>query len=153
MLPQKAERSSKTVMASILKSRSNNIESLDTNILLRRIICDNEAQVKKVENFLLTHNCDFYVDDSVISECVYVLTKNDYDRDFIVTALTTYLSNKMFIYDRALFAEVFPYYLSHPSLSFEDCYLTFKVAELQAEPLWTFDHKFATQSPSAKELK
>ena len=148
MPPQKVERNLKNAMASIL----NKLDSIDTNILIRPFIQDNLEQTNLAKSFMLNSSKRLYVDDSVISESVYVLTKEHYSRQEIVDYLCPLLENSAFVYDRNLFGQVFPFYLAHPSLSFEDCYLTFKIPEKDATPLWTFDQKFAAQSPTAKAL-
>lgn len=130
----------------------SNLEAIDTNIILRLILGDNPTHKQKARNLLLSGR-EFYVDDLAITETVYVLEGEGKSREAIVHHLTTLLSNDMLHYHADIFAEVFPVYATHPSLSFSDCYLAAKIASLDHEPLWTFDHKFATQSPTAKELK
>ena len=55
-------------------------------------------------------------------------------------------------YNRELVESVFPFYLKHPKLSFNDCMLG-ALAELnKAEPLYTLDKKLANQHLSAKMI-
>jgi len=135
---------------------ATDIQSLDTNILLRLILNDVPNQCEKAQKFL-RRNSDitFYVDDQAITETVYVLERQKkYDRPFIISAFTDLIFPiKNINCDRPLFSEILPFYAKHPTLSFNDCYLTAKTAAKQSEPLWTFDHKFAKASPTAKELK
>lgn len=135
-----------------MASISNNLDSIDTNILLRIILQDIPKLVNSATNLVFYSPNRLYIDDSVISEAVYVLEKQKKNRKYIVESLSLALENSVFLYDRDLFGQVFPFYLHHSSLSFEDCYLTFKVPRENAAPLWTFDQKFAAQSPTAKAL-
>ena len=128
-------------------------ESLDTNIILRILLGDNAQQKRLASQLILNNDAIFYIDDYVIGEIVHVLEREHYIRSEISDLINSLLINKIFDYDRNLFDEVFHKYLTHGSMSFNDCYIATKVARHQAEPLWTFDHKFATQSPTAKELK
>ncbi|MBQ3293064.1 hypothetical protein IJG93_02025 [Candidatus Saccharibacteria bacterium] len=43
-------------------------------------------------------------------------------------------------------------YVKNPKLSFTDCYLAVITDASGETPLWTLDHKLATQCPVAKEL-
>ena len=119
--------------------------SLDSCVLLRIILRDNQAQYNKAMDLLLGGG-DFYVDDVVIMEMVYVLTREKMSRVEIINNITTLLDNPMIIYDKMFFAGVFEEYGSHPSLSFDDCILEARIAMKRKEPLWTFDRKFANQS-------
>ena len=101
---------------------------------------------------LLLSGRDFYVDDVVIMEVIYVLTKEKMRREKILDNLLTLLDNPMMIYDKRFFAGVFERYATHPSLSFDDCVLEARIAMRRKEPLWTFDRKFANQSEAAKLL-
>ncbi|MBR2658501.1 hypothetical protein IKD57_01210 [Candidatus Saccharibacteria bacterium] len=102
---------------------------------------------------LLLGGGDFYVDDVVIMEMVYVLTRGKMSRAEIINNITTLLDNPMIIYDKMFFTGVFEEYGSHPSLSFDDCILEARIAMKRKEPLWTFDRKFANQSSTARLLK
>lgn len=125
-------------------------ESLDTNIILRIVLDGDRTQKATAIKLVLAHRKSFFIDDSVVSECVYVLEKIGYSRKDISGMLVPLFQNKIFLINHHIFDQVFPFYLEHPSLSFEDCYLNFRIAEKHAAPLWTFDKKFANQSTVAK---
>jgi len=131
---------------------TSNLESLDTNILLRIILNDIPEQRSKALTLLCKPNTIFYVDDHAISEVVFILEKQcRYCRNFIVDILPKAIFSVPNIQsDKHLLSQILPFYLHHPKLSWNDCYLAAKAAKKQAEPLWTFDHKFALQSPTAK---
>lgn len=125
--------------------------SVDTCILLRIIVNDIPEQHKKAVDLLLSGQ-SFYVDQAVISEAVYVQQKLDYSREEITEGLQTLLHNDVFVYDREFYDSIFEEYLSHPSLSFEDCIIAARANIHGHTPLWTFDRKLAGQSPIARLL-
>lgn len=133
--------------------RSEEIQSIDTNIILRLVIGDIPSQREKAVSLLLDGH-RYFVSDHVISEAVFTMERGSYKigRERIIDSLLPVLESKCIIYNKELFDEVFPYYVSHPKLSFIDCLLGFEVAKEQREPLWTFDQDFAKQSPTAKLL-
>lgn len=133
---------------------TSNIESLDTNIIANLVLMADRSRVQKITDFIFSSNKRFYIDDQVITELVFLLEKKEkFTRPQIFEHLEPFFCNSIFITSADLFHEIFPFYIAHPKLSFNDCYLAAKSAIKQAEPLWTLDHKLALQSPSAKELK
>lgn len=132
---------------------NKNIQSVDTNILLRLILNDVPAQRARAYKHIL-NGATYYIPTLALTEVVFTLERGKYrhSRKTIVEALTPLINSSCFIYDKTLLKEVFPFYLSRPSLSFNDCVLSFEVAKLEREPLWTFDKAFAKQSPVAKLL-
>lgn len=123
--------------------------SLDSNFILRFILIDNQAQLKRAVD-LLANGGEYYVDDVAIMECIYVMTKSGYDRKAIASDIQDFLLNPMIHYNKAFFSPIFKDYVSHPSLSFDDLVLAARVEEKGRVPLWTFDKKFAHQSKIAK---
>jgi predicted nucleic-acid-binding protein len=49
-----------------------------------------------------------------------------------------------------LFEKALLLYLSRPALSFEDCCLSTYATLNEAEPLWTFDKKLASQAANTR---
>lgn len=129
-------------------------DSLDANIIIRYITNDIPEKRKKVIKLLDsgTHR----LTDLAISEIVYVLEDfYELSRDEIANQLLFLLAqyDGTIIYNHDLTSSVFPFYVEHPKLSFNDCCLA-AYSELEnSEPLFTFDKKLALQHPSAKELK
>lgn len=128
----------------------SNYESIDTNVILRLILDDNYKDTKRVVKYLLNSLNEFVVDDFSLGEIEYVLSKNDFSRKDIIKELSRVLNNPMFIWNKETFRKVFSLYESHPSLSFNDCYLAIKADERNSIPLWTLDKKFANQARQAK---
>ena len=125
--------------------------SLDTSIILRLIVRDSFEQHRLARNLILNGQ-KYVVDDCAVMEAVYVLTKESYSRSDIVDSLRDLLSNSVFIYNATFFEPIFKRYATHPSLSFNDCVLEARAELADAAPLWTFDRKFAHQSPTARLL-
>ena len=130
-------------------------ESIDTNVLLRIILGDNPDQRTLALELLERPATTFYLSSVAIMEVAFVLEKIiGYTREEISESLTRVLGAYNNIeYDEKTLRNALEFYVNHPSLSFDDCYLAEEAAQKNCEPLWTFDHKLATQSPTAKELK
>lgn len=125
-------------------SVKDSVHALDTNIILRLILNDIPEQRARAIK-LLTSGAKFYVDDYIFGECEHVLERIGFSRQGITERLNLLLANDIFIWNQALFTKVFNLYLTHPKLSFNDCYLAAKTKSLNFAPLWTFDQKIATQ--------
>ena len=127
-------------------------QAIDTNILLRLAIGDVPEQKKRARELVLS-GPTFHISTLAVTEAVFTMERNssyEFSRERIASILETLLSSPCFSYDKALLDEVFPLYVNHPKLSFNDCVLSFETAKFGHEPIWTFDKKFATQSPVAK---
>lgn len=128
-------------------------ESLDTNIILRFILGDVPEQCLKIQDLLMRQNVMYDVADLVITEAVYVMQSTyGLSREKIVDGLQKLLWFPEINYNRNLFDQVFPMYLEHPKLSFNDCCLVVYANLNEAEPLWTFDRALVKRVPGAKLL-
>lgn len=127
------------------------IEVIDSCIILRVLEGDLPGQREKAYELFLSGR-DLYVDGAVISEVVYVMKKNGYERGETVDKIKTLLANPMFVYDRKFFDPIFKEYVKRPSLSFEDLAIAKRAEERECVPLWTFDRKLANQSEVAELL-
>lgn len=127
--------------------------SLDTNVLLRLILRDEPALLKKAQSLLVEYP-EFAIADQVIIEIVYSLGGYyGYSRAAIVGLLTKLMQNQQLSLDRALFGRVLPHYLKYPSVSFTDCCLeAYSVLRGQV-PLYTLDRKLARQLPHADLIR
>lgn len=131
----------------------DDIQAIDTNVIVRYITRDNEALYKRAVRLLSSAFLYFEVDDIAISETIYVLERTHYalSRQEIVRYLLDFLEIPSVVCrNRDVVRDAFSLYLAHPALSFNDCYLAVKTALLFEEPLWTFDKKLAKQSGMAK---
>ena len=127
-------------------------ESLDTNIILRIALRDVPEQCMIILDMFMRHGHIYNVADLAITEAVYVLQQN-YKRTDVIDMLSTTLSLPDINYNKNLFDKVFPMYLKHPKLSFNDCCLAGYAALNNSEPLWTFDRALSQCSDVAMMLK
>ncbi len=130
-------------------------DSLDTNLIVHYIIGEPISQRRQVQLLLDEPNATHHISDLAIAEAIYVLSEHyEQTREQIVAELEMFFGrhNDVLNYNRGLFALVFPYFVSHPALSFNDCCMAFYAELNGAEPLWTFDKRLANQHPSAKKL-
>lgn len=128
-------------------------ESIDTNIILRTILGDVPEQCLRIQDLFMRHDVIYEIADLALEEVVYVLQESyNWSRRNIVEAVQATLEMAHFNYNEPLFSAVFPMYVSHPKLSFNDCCLAVYAKLNGAEPLWTFDKNLARQSPTAKIL-
>lgn len=124
-------------------------ESLDTNIILRFILRDVPEQCLKIMDMFMRQGVSYDIADLAVTEAVYVLQRH-YTRVEIVERMQWLLELPDLNMNRELFERVFPIYLEHPALSFNDCCLAVYAELNEAEPLWTFDKALAKQSGTAK---
>lgn len=131
-----------------------NIEHIDTNIVVRLITGDNPKQYKKAKKLVCKKNKTFIFEDSAMMEVVYVLSGKiyNYPRNKIAEGIKLISRFESIYYNKGLIEDSLNLYVANPSLSYVDCYLA-AVTNLSGEkPLWTFDHKLAIKCPVAKEL-
>ena len=130
-------------------------DSLDTNLIVHYIIGEPKSQRRSVQLLLTEPGVLHHVSDLAIAEAVYVFSEHYLQsREQIVAELELFFNrhNDVLNYNRNLFELVFPYYVTHPALSFNDCCMAFYAELNNAEPLWTFDKRLAGQHASAKKL-
>lgn len=127
-------------------------ESFDTNLILRLMVGDIPEQSLKVQDLLMRMNCVYNIADVAITEAVYVLQR-EHTRQEIVSMIRKVLELPNIRANFNLFERVFPMYLEHPKLSFNDCCLAVYAELNGAESLWTFDQKLAGQVGTAKMVE
>ena len=113
---------------------------------------DIPAQRDKASELLRRPGVEYNISDLAITEAVYVLQSYGRSREEIVGMLWGLFKPLNINANFNLFNQVFPMYLEHPQLSFNDCCLATYAALNEAEPLWTFDRALAKQNPTAKLL-
>ena len=135
-------------------ARKESIETVDTNVILRLILNDVPRLREKAVRLLQDETRTFIIPNQVIIEAVFYLEKQcKYARPQTAKAIMETLGHFTNLsYGAKAMDEIFRNYVEHPALSFVDCYLAWYAAKRQAGPLWTFDHKLAMQSPTAKEV-
>ena len=134
--------------------RKDGIEHVDTNILVRMIAEDDPKLTKKAKK-LFSHKEKLYVfEDSAMMELVYVLSGSIYNknREQVAAGIKTAMLLPNLVCNKGLIEDSLDLYVSHPKLSFVDCYLAAATNLSNEKPLWTFDHKLAAQCSVAREL-
>lgn len=127
--------------------------SLDTNALLRLILNDVPAQAVAVAALVSNPQHRYAVSDLAVVEVEYALrTHYGFSRELIQNTLGNLVAHPSIQTTAALMQRVFRMYSVHPQLSFTDCCLAAHAEIDNAKPLWTFDHKLATQSDGAAQL-
>ena len=130
----------------------NAMPSLDTNCLLRWLLCDIPEQTALV-TALVNSGESVVVADAALIETVFVLEKlKKISRETIEKTVIAIIEKNTIQCNRELFLEVLPIYAAHPKLSFVDCYLAILANRTGATPLLTFDKKLANQLPMAQIL-
>ncbi len=127
-------------------------ESLDTSVILRVILKDSPESGLKVQDLLMRQGVAYHVSDLAVAEAVYVMQNEKISREKIVEGIRMIFDLPRIIANFNLFERVFPIYLTHPKLSFNDCCLAVYAELNGAEPLWTFDQKLANQISTAKAV-
>ncbi len=127
------------------------IGSLDTNALLRLLLNDVPEQHEATKRLLREANGQLVIADIAVIELVFVLERYyGFSRQQVTEAVMGLILLRGINCNRSLFEKALPTYVSHSALSFEDCCLSTYATLNQAEPLWTFDKKLASQADSAK---
>jgi len=126
-------------------------ESLDTNVLMRFLLGDILDEKRRAERLLARKGVVYHVADVVfveISEVLWKVYKHDYK--IIAGYLRIVLDMSNVSCNRNMLRAALDNYERFPSLSFADCCIAEYARLNEAEPVWTFDRKFAKQSGVAK---
>ncbi len=128
--------------------------SIDTNILLRWILGDNQDQADRVDKLLTNSNLrKVHISDIVFAEIVWVMQSvYELNRKEISEAIKIVLSHPKFVCNRVLFERTLPDYLEHSSISFTDIMLYNYALINNSLPLYTFDKKLANRFSEIAEL-
>jgi predicted nucleic-acid-binding protein len=137
-----------------LIGRKEGVEHIDTNIIIRMIAKDNPAQLKRIRKLFSNMKKIFVFEDSAMMEVVYVLSGKIYnfDREQISRDIKNVMLIPNLVCNKGILEDALDLYVTHPKLSFVDCYLTASTNLSGETPLWTLDHKLASQCAVAREL-
>ncbi len=123
--------------------------SLDANVILRIIL--NDLPEQRVQALKMLDQGYYHIADTAVVESAFVLQRNYHmDRQSIVQVLNGFLTRENLICNHHLFLQVFPMFVTHPALSFEDCCLAVYAELNKAVPLYTFDKNLAKQVAQAE---
>jgi predicted nucleic-acid-binding protein len=125
--------------------------SLDTNALLRLLLNDIPEHHLAVKVLLEKSTNQFSIADTAMIELVFVLERHySFTRQQIEEAVYGLAQLREITCNYNLFEQALPLFVERPRLSFEDCCLAVYAKLNNAEPLWTFDKKLASQTFSAR---
>jgi len=128
--------------------------SLDTNALLRLLLCDIQEQHNAVEALLAQTKKQLAVADIAIIELVFVLNRYyEFSRIEVEEAVIGLMQLAQISCNRTIFEKALYLYVHYPALSFEDCCLAAYASLNKADPLWTFDKKLSVQVSNAKLIE
>lgn len=136
-----------------LRSVKEGIERLDTNILIRLITRDNKHQLKRAQKLFAHKNKLYIFEDAAMMEVVFVLSGQvyNYPREKISEKIKSVMQIPNLACNKSVIEGALDVYVSHPKLSFVDCYLAVVADTTRELPLWTFDKKLLAQCPIARE--
>jgi predicted nucleic-acid-binding protein len=125
--------------------------TLDSNVLLRLVIRNDEAQYQKAKHLIQSVNGQYAVPDIVFMEMAFVLRREyNLERLEVRAGLQGIMSFRQINCNRVMLDRALEMYVSSPALSLEDCALVVYAELNDAIPLYTFDKKLAKSSLSAK---
>lgn len=133
---------------------SNSPSSLDTCVILRALVGNIPSQASAARRLISNPTHHFQINDLIFFESVYTMQRTyAWPRRAIATALAGLIGRKNIHCNRNFLYQVLDDYVTHPSLSFGDCYLARSAQISDTRPLWTFDRKLANQLPGAELIK
>lgn len=125
--------------------------SLDANVVLRLLLNDVADQHAAAAALVESVHVPFVVSDIAVVEVVFALCRHyEFSRAAAAEAIEGLMSLTQIDCNRVMFKRALPLFIDRPKLSFEDCCLATYAELSDAEPLWTFDRKLASQAHSAR---
>jgi len=117
--------------------------SLDTNVVLRFLLNDVDAQSTKATEIIETKQV--YVTDVVVAETIFVLEKSlQLRREDVVKLVGGFLGLANVTHNPYFLTDAIQLYKNKPALSIADCYASAE-AKAYKNTLTTFDRKLANQ--------
>lgn len=129
------------------------VEHIDANVLIRLITQDDPEAVKRAEELIADKSKIYVFEDAAMMEVVFVLTGDlyRYSREQTAESIRAMMMIDNIYFNKGLIEDALSLYVSHPKLSFVDCYLAAITTLTDETPLWTFDRKLTLQCPVARE--
>lgn len=131
----------------------NKSGSLDTNVILRLLLRDDEPQYQLAKKLINSKNMNLHIADISLAEVAFVLGRYyQLSREDIKLTLEALVFIDNLNFNRPLLLQSLEYFIQHSKLSLEDCMLSAYAKLNQAEPLYTFDKKLANQIDNAEHI-
>jgi len=128
--------------------------TLDTNVVLRLVLRDIPEQYEVVRAMVTARGARYRVTDAVINETVYALIHHyGLSRPQVAEIVRSIIWDPAIEANKDLIESAITLFIEHQALSYTDCYLAEEARISGNVPLFTFDHKLATQHTVAKEPK
>lgn len=125
--------------------------SLDTSVLVQLVTGQTPTLAERALNHVAKTKEQLAIADAAIIELILVLERvKKMSRSNIGIAIDMLAGQKVFNFNRVLFARALLLYKDHPALSIQDCCLATYAELNDARPLWTFDQKLGKQAPGVK---
>ena len=119
-------------------------ETLDTSVILRYLLRDDQEQYERARKLLGRKGVVFHVADVVFVEIAEVLERlYQFERVAVVEYLRLVLDMKNVNCNRGMLVEAISKYERSLKLTFADCCVLEYARLNEAEPVWSFDRKFA----------
>jgi len=136
--------------SSKLKSDNFSVCSLDTDVLLRWLLGDNQVQLKVVQDLLEKPSIKkIHISDVVVAEMVWVMESlYKLNRNEVVEAIQILIDSPKFVLNKILFTKLVDVYPESLAVSFIDMILVYYAQLNQAQPLITFDKKLSKKFDS-----
>ena len=118
------------------------MRAVDTNVLVRLIVRDDEKQVRRAEDFVAQ---GAWVSHIVVVETVWVLESvYSLSADRIAATIETLLGTRTFSFQEPeVLEEALGRFRRHPKVGFSDCVVAGVARKAGHTPLGTFDRNFA----------
>ncbi len=118
------------------------MRAVDTNVLVRLIVADDQEQAARAKNFI---GNGAWVSHLVLVEVVWVLASfYSLDHDKLVQTVEIILSNKLLtVQDRDVASEALSLFRVHKGVDFSDCLILTTARKHGNIPLGTFDEKLS----------
>jgi predicted nucleic acid-binding protein len=127
--------------------------SVDANVMLRLTLHDLPSGYEAAKRLFSDLSSTLSISDAAIIEYVFALQHHyRMSRRHIAEALEFVLSLPTVHPTHDIARAALEHYVSHPKLSYTDCYLAEHARATNAAPLMTFDKKLANQHESAELL-
>ena len=124
--------------------------TLDTNLLLRLALRDIPEQYEIVKNLVTAPGAHYKVTDMAISEIVHALAHHyGLARPQIAEIIRAIILDSAIDANADFIEQVIHCFVSHPALSYVDCYLAEEARAAGNVPLLTFDERLASQHDAA----
>lgn len=129
-----------------------NYPILDTNIILRFLLADNEKQATAAAAILQQKDKKYWLPDQVIAEIIYVLLSfYHFNKNSIIESIKKLINHDVIYADKKTINSALDIYMIQ-NISFIDAYLKALVENNKSSFIYTFDKQLATNNKKQVKL-